>query len=126
MTRLTSALAVSIVLAGVTPNVSLAHEDRLVRRGDCSGPSEWKLVVRKEDAGTLRVKLEVEGGRSGQKWHVFLSDNGTGFFAGSRISGSNGYFEVSRRTANRAGSDTIRAGASNTVTGETCNGKATL
>jgi hypothetical protein len=123
-------LVIVLVCAGAVgvfdPTTVLARDGRVVRRGDCSGPSEWKLEVRREDAGRLRVKLEIEGGRSGQTWHVFLSDNGVGFFAGSRISGSGGRFEVERRTRDRAGNDTIRAGVNNVVSGETCSGKAKL
>lgn len=86
----------------------------------------WRLEVRKGAARKLRVRLDVEGGRSGQKWHAFLSDNGRGFFAGSRISVSDGHFRVERRTRNHAGNDVIRAGANNIATGERCNGRATL
>jgi hypothetical protein len=120
------AVAAAFVVTTLAPVSSLADGGRVVRRGDCSGPSVWRLEVRKGDAGRLRVRLEVEGGRSGQKWHAFLSDNGLGFFAGSRISGSDGHFRVERRTRNQAGSDAIRAGANNITTGESCNGRATL
>ncbi len=70
--------------------------------------------------------LEIEGGRSGQDWHTFLSDNGSGIFSGSRTSGSGGYLEVRVRTIDRAGSDAIKAAGNNQVTGETCIGRAAL
>lgn len=117
-------LLIGVAAVGTSP-VS-ASDDRVVRRGSCSGPSDWKIDVRKEDGGRLRVKYEVEDGRPDQKWHVFISDNGVGIFAGTRISGANGHFEVSKYTANRPGDDRIRTGSNNTVTGETCNGRARI
>lgn len=123
--RLAATVVLTVSIALATATASLAA-DRVVRRGSCSGPSDWKLDVRRIDGGRLRVTLEVEGGRSGQEWHVFLSDNGTGFYAGSRTSGTGGYLEVQRRTTDLSGSDTIRGGANNLDTSETCSGKATL
>jgi hypothetical protein len=57
---------------------------------------------------------------------VYLSHNGTGFFAATRTSTSGGHVEVRVRTRNRVGPDTITAGANNLATGETCGGRATL
>lgn len=52
-----------------------------------------------------------------------LADNGTTFWSGKRTThGRSGSFEVEKRTANRAGTDTITATASNAKTGETCSG----
>jgi len=98
----------------------------VVRRGACSGPSSWKLDVSYGDIGRLRVKLEIEGGAAGQDWHIFMSDNGIGIFSGTRTSSTGGYLEVRVRTADRSGSDAIKAAANNVVTGETCVGRATL
>jgi hypothetical protein len=84
------------------------------------------LRIRREDGRRLRVRYEIEGGRSGERWHAYLSHNGTGVFAGSRISASGGYLEVRLRAAIRAGADTISAAANNLVTAETCGGRATL
>ena len=108
------------------PSAAWAGDGRIVRRGVCTGPSDWKLDVRQEDGGRLRVKLEIEGGRSGQEWHVFLSDNGANIFSGTRTSESGGYLEVRVRTTDRAGADAIKAAANNVVTGESCTGRATL
>jgi hypothetical protein len=98
----------------------------VVRRGDCTGRSGWKLDVRAEDGRRLRVSFEIEGGRAGQDWHVFLSDDGVGIFSGTRTSGAGGSLEVRVRTTDRAGSDTIKAAANNVDSGESCAGKATL
>lgn len=119
-------IAVVVMAAIAFPAPASARGGRIVRRGGCAGPSEWTLDVRQEDGGRLRVKLEIEGGRSGQEWHVFLSDNGVGIFSGSRISESGGYLEVRVRTTDRAGSDAIKAAANNVASGESCTGRATL
>jgi hypothetical protein len=74
----------------------------------------------------LGVRLAVAGGRAGQRWNVFVDHNGVGFFAGSRISGTGGYFTVRQRVPNLAGVDTIRFGASNRKSLETCRGRTSL
>jgi hypothetical protein len=56
-------------------------------------------------------------------WEIFLSDNGTRFFAGRRKSGDNGYLRVRKETKNRAGTDRIKGFGHNRATGETCFGK---
>jgi hypothetical protein len=113
------ALIALVVIAGPVA----AREDATVRQGACSGPSGWRLSVAR-DGGSLRVRLAVRGGRAGQRWNVFMDHNGNGFFAGHRISQSRGFWEVRRRVANRPGIDTIRFGAHNVATGETCRGRA--
>jgi hypothetical protein len=121
-------LGVAVLTAATmsVPSAASAGDDRVVRRGACTGPSDWKLDVRRDDGGRLRVKLEIEGGRSRQDWHVFLSDNGTNIFSGTRTSESGGYLEVRVRTTDRSGDDTIKAAANNVASGESCTGRATL
>jgi hypothetical protein len=110
-----------IVLAPPTGAVDV----RTVRHGACSVQSHWTLrVVR--DGGILRVRLALRDGAAGQRWNIFLDHNGTGFFAGYRISDATGSWAVRRRVRNLAGVDTIRFGAHNVVTGETCRGRASL
>ncbi len=129
-----AALAVVLVLllpaapagaapAGTTP-VDPAPAARLMRTGTCSGPSHWRLVVRR-DARRLLVRFAVRGGVAGQGWNVFMDHNGSGFFAGTRTSGPGGRFVVRRTVAKRPGVDRIRAGAHNTLSGEICRGRAT-
>jgi hypothetical protein len=107
--------------AGATP---AAPAFRLMRTGECSGPSHWRLVVRR-DARRLLVRFAVRGSAAGQGWNVFMDHNGSGFFAGTRTSGTGGRFVVRRTVANRPGVDRIRAGAHNTLSGEICRGRAT-
>jgi len=121
-----SVVVALLALVTVAPSAASAVDGRVVRRGACTGPSDWKLDVRREDGARLRVKLEIEGGRSGQDWHVFLSDNGTNVFSGTRTSGSGGYLEVRVRATDRSGPDAIKAAANNIATGESCTGRASL
>jgi hypothetical protein len=118
---LVSVLVAAVSLIGPGANAEVAA----LRRGSCSGPSRWRLTVL-PDAGVLRVRLAVRGGREGQRWNIFMDHNGTGFFAGFRISGSDGLWIVRRRVANLAGVDTIRYGAHNVATGETCRGRTSV
>lgn len=119
-------LVVCVAVAAVALAGSGASaETAAVRRGACSGPSRWRLAVA-PDAGILRVRLSVRGGRADQRWNVFMDHDGTGFFAGSRISGIDGLWIVRRRVANLAGVDTIRFGANNVRTGETCRGRVSV
>jgi hypothetical protein len=112
----------AVVSLVVLARPAAALEVARVRRGTCSGASLWtQRVVR--DGGLLRVRLAVRGGRAGQRWNIFMDHNGTGFFAGYRISRVDGSWVVRRRVRNLAGTDTIRFGAHNVVTGETCRGR---
>jgi hypothetical protein len=120
--------AVAAILAATLalPSTALASGGGVSRRGSCSGRSDWRLDVQKEDGGRLRVRYRIDGGASGQDWHIFMSDNGTGIFSGTRTSSSGGYLEVRTHTINRVGPDAIKAAGNNLVTGETCGGKATF
>jgi hypothetical protein len=123
---LRSAIAALTIASIAMPSSASAGDDRITRRGDCSGRSQWKLDVRRDDGARLRVTLEIEGGRSGQDWHIFLSDDGVNIFSGTRTSESGGHVEVRVRTTDRAGADAVKAAANNVVTGESCMGRATL
>ena len=74
----------------------------VVRDAPCTGPSHWRLRV-VPDANVLRVRLTVRGGRAGQRWNIFMDHDGTGFFAGYRISGADGFWLVRKRVQNHAG-----------------------
>lgn len=96
-------------------------------RGSCSGgPSEWRLRVRPDDGSTLRVRFEIRGGEPGQAWQLFVSDNGTRILARTKTSDDDGRVRVRKLTADRSGSDLIRASGVNLETGESCSGSVTL
>jgi hypothetical protein len=117
------ALVVAVALLGLSASPSAAEDERVRRRGSCSGgPSDWRLVVRQETDTTLRVKWEIDGGAADQVWQLFLSDNGTRFYAGTKTSDGGGSVRVQRVTRDRIGTDHVKGSGVNLATGETCNG----
>lgn len=126
--RRTAALAATAAtLSSVTLLAPAATADGGVEPirngGPCAG-GVWKLKAKPDD-GRLEVEFEIDTNQNGQVWAVRISDNGTRVFAGSRTTqGRSGSFDVEIRTANRAGTDTIRASA--TRGGTTCSGSLRL
>ena len=119
---LACALAVALALMIASP---AGADDEVRRRGDCSGgPGDWVLRVRREDGGRLRVRFKIDDVAARQSWQLFLSDNGTRIFAGTKTS-SSGEVRVSVLTRNRSGPDRIAASGVNTKAGTTCEGALT-
>lgn len=105
---------------------ALAKDGDVVRRGSCSGASDWKLKLSPEN-GRIEVEFEVDQNRSGDTWSVRMSDNGVRFFTGQRTTRPpSGSFEARDVTKNRAGADHVFARATNHRTGEVCTGRATF
>ena len=69
------------------------------------------------------VRFALAGGEPGHTWNLFLDQNGTGFFAGSRVSGDLGFVRVGRRTPDAPGTDVISAAGHDVATGEICRGR---
>ncbi len=101
-------------------------KDGVTTKGNCSGAAKWKLGLRPEDGGVLKVQLEVEEAKPGQQWSVRIADNGSRIFSGSRTANQFGEFTVRTSSTNRAGSDHVTGRATNKVTGQVCNASATL
>jgi len=117
---LTSSLALVFALGTASP---AAADDEVRRRGSCSGgPGDWVLRVRREDAGRLRVRFKIDDVAAGQSWQLFLSDDGTRIYSGTKTASSSGEVRVSLLTTNRAGTDRIAASGVNTRIGTTCEG----
>lgn len=94
--------------------------------GTCSGSSLSTLSV-KPDNGQLEVEFQVDENIAGQTWSVRLSDNGTVFFTGKRVTQApSGSFTVRKLTADQPGTDTIKAKARNASTGEVCTATASI
>ncbi len=102
-----------------------AHDDEVRREGACDRGSEWRLIVRRESATTLRVRYALETGEAGRQWSVFLSMNGSRLFAGQRTTNGDGDLRISRYPADRAGEDRIKGWANNLSDGESCSGSLT-
>lgn len=119
-----AALALALAVAGTTP--AMANPNDVIRRGSCSGSTDWKLKLSPDDNG-IEVEYEVDSNINGQRWQVRIKDNGSGIFSGSRVTAApSGSFEVRVVSTDAAGTDGFRARAVNRVTGEVCIGIASL
>jgi hypothetical protein len=103
-----------------------AKDGDVIRTGNCSGATDWKLKLSPEN-GRIEVEFEVDSNRVGQTWNVKLKRNGNVFWSGARTTQApSGSFEVRKLTNNGAGSDFIVGRAVNPNTGEVCRGTATF
>ena len=87
--RVVLASGLALSLAGAVP--AHANEDDVIRRGNCSGSSDWKLKLSPED-GRIEVEFEVDSNVVGQTWQVRLTKNGNQIFSGTRVMPLNGAF----------------------------------
>ena len=109
------ALAISLAPASALADVRTS--------GSCSGGSgSYRLEVQREDRNTLRVRFEIEAQGAGERWQVFVSDNGVRVLARTRYSNDDGDLRVRIVIPDRAGTDRISASAANLDDGETCGG----
>lgn len=128
MNRTLSVLLTAIVGVGLLALVpSASAKDGDVRRsGSCSGASDWKLKLSKEDS-KIESEFEVDQNVVGDKWKVVLKHDGDTYFRGRRETRApSGSFEVSRNVTNRAGTDRFLARARNLSTDEVCRGRASF
>ena len=108
------------------PAGAAAKTGDIVRTGNCSNHSDWKLKLSPEN-GRIEVEFEVDSNVNGQTWNVRLKNDGNVFFSGMRTTQApSGSFAVRRLTNNGAGSDFIVGRAVNQKTGEVCRGTATF
>jgi hypothetical protein len=79
--------------------------------GACSKAGVFELKA-KHDDGVIEIEYEVDTNRAGQAFAVRLTDNGTVIVKRTvTTTAPSGSFTVHKRTANRAGTDLIRAHA---------------
>lgn len=124
MVRITLTTALVLTMAGATP--ALAKDGDVIRRGACSGASDWKLKLSPQDGG-IEVEYEVDSNVVGQTWRVRLFQNGERIFAGLRTTKApSGSFTVRVVASDTAGTDSFRGRAVNTATGESCGGSASI
>lgn len=117
-----SATALSVSLAPV----ATANEDDVIRRGSCSGSSDWKLKAKPDD-GRLEVEGEVDSNVVGQTWRWRIRHDGDVSARGRRVTKApSGSFSVERRVVNGPGTDSIGWRARNPKSGEVCRGRLTL
>lgn len=121
--RVGLAAVLALSVAGAAPAAAKGDGD-VIRRGSCSGATDWKLKLSPQDGG-IEVEYEVDANVSGQRWRVRILKNGNPIFRGARRTrGPSGSFEVRVVTSNTAGPDVFRARA--THAGEVCRGRATF
>ena len=77
----TLALGALLVAGSALP--SLAGNNDVIRRGACSGVSDWKLKLSPEN-GRIEVEYEVDQNRTGDAWRVRIRHDGDLVFAGTR------------------------------------------
>ena len=96
--------------------------DSTRRVGSCSGPGDWRLRVSRESATTIRVRFDIEHVDPGESWQLFLSDDGTGIFARTKVADARGELRAVKVTTDRAGTDKIKASGVNVTAGGSCDG----
>ena len=97
-------------------------KDDVIRRGSCSGASDWKLKASPED-GRIEVEGEVDTNVNGQNWRWRILHDGDVTARGTATTvGPSGSFDVERRVVNSPGADSIGWRAVNPATGERCSG----
>lgn len=122
--RLAVVATLAMMVAGAVP--AAANDADVIRRGSCSGASDWKLKLSPQD-GKIEVEYEVDSNRVGQTWRVRIFKNGNRIFLGTRVTKApSGSFTVRVVTPNPAGTDAFRARAVNLANGETCVGTASF
>lgn len=126
MNRIIRTTTVGIVsaatLALATAGPALANDDDVIRRGSCTGATDWKLKASPED-GRIEVEGEVDSNRNGQTWRWRIRHNGSLSARGTATTQPpSGSFEVRRVLVDAAGTDTIVFRARNPRTDEVCRG----
>jgi hypothetical protein len=114
-------LTIALATAGSVPAV--ANDDDVIRRGGCSGSTNWKLKASPED-GRIEVEGEVDSNRNGQTWRWrILHDGGVSAKGVKTTRPPSGSFEVRRLLIDFKGKDAIGFRARNPNTGEVCRGR---
>jgi len=122
-TALISSVLVATMLVAA-PMTASAKDGDILRRGDCTARSDWRLKLSPEN-GRIEVEFEVDQNRNGQRWNMKMKRNGNVFWRGSRTTRPpSGSFEVRRLARNGAGTERIVVRARNPRTGEVCRGVA--
>ena len=126
MNRLASAAviaALAVPVTMVTP-AQAKGSDAVTAQGTCSNGAAWKLKAKHDDT-RIQWEFEVDTNRVGQVWSVKVTDNTTTVFTGQRTTlAPSGSFSVERRSADRAGTDVIRATA--TRGSATCSARVSV
>jgi hypothetical protein len=122
--RIGAALAGALIAPVLVVAPALANDDDVIREGNCSGGTDWKVKASPED-GRIEVEGEIDSNRNGQVWKWRLKHNGSVTAKGSKTTtGRSGSFEVRRVLVDLQGADTFVFRA--THNGEVCRGSVTF
>ncbi len=114
------------ILAALPASAGGGGDREVIRRGNCSGGTDWKYKVKRDD-GRLEAEYEVDQNRSGDRWRVTLKHDGRRYFRGTRVTGGrSGSFDIERKVSNHRGVDRFRARARNLRTNEVCGGRVSF
>lgn len=114
---------VTVVTATVASLPASANDGDVIRRGSCSGASDWKLKASPEN-GRIEVEGQVDSNRVGQRWRWRILHDGELSASGTATTQApSGSFTVRRLLVNTAGTDWIGWRARNPVSGEVCRGR---
>ncbi len=118
-------LALVVMAVAIAPNASAGGRE-VLKRGSCSGATDWKLKLKLDD-GRIEAEFEVDQNRVGRRWSVVLRRNGAVALRTIRTTRApSGSFEVRRLLRNGPGRDRVVATARALRGGETCRGVATF
>jgi hypothetical protein len=119
----TVAAVTTIAGFGFAAGPAMANDDDVIRRGSCSGSSDWKLKASPED-GRIEVEGEVDSNKVGQTWRWRILHNGEVSARGKKTTKApSGSFEVRRLLVDLRGDDGIGWRARNPKSGEVCRGR---
>ena len=117
-----AALMISAMTATV-PVVAVTAKDgdgRVIRTGDCSARTNWKLKAKPDD-GRIEVEWEIDQNRNRRVWTWTIRHDGRTVASGRRATRApSGSFSVERRIVDAAGKHRVSATARNVRTGEVC------
>ena len=119
-------LAVLTAATTATALPALANDADVIRRGNCSGSTNWKLKASPEN-GRIEVEGEIDSNRVGQTWAWKLKHNGSLSAKGrATTQAPSGSFERTRTVVNAPGGDALVFRAENVRSGEVCRARLTF
>jgi hypothetical protein len=127
MKKVLATLSIGTLMVLAAPGVANAKDGGGVTvKGKCSASSTSQLKLKTDDAG-IQTEFEVDQNVVGDTWKIVLRDNGTVVARGRRTTAApSGSFTFRKLIPNLAGTDTVRARATNLTTGEVCSATASI
>jgi hypothetical protein len=115
-----------LAMALLAPTAAFAKDGDVVRTGNCSAASDWKLKLSPENS-SIETEIEVDQNVVGQVWKVKVFHNGTLEYKFRKTTvAPSGSFTARRLVGDEAGKDRIRVRAVNIGTGEACGAFASI